>query len=946
MVRFTKTQFAVAALAVCGALPLEAQAQSTLPAPTSGELEIWFKAPLDGATVKGRLELASCYVKGRGVSRVEFFLDGATIGADGNVGDGMSCVLDTTRFANGAHKLMAIAFSSSGETYREIIDINIDNPLPSGATPPPESGELEAWFKAPLDGATVSGVLAGGESCYVKGRSVSRVQFLLDDTVLNTDTTMADGMQCVLDTTRFANGPHKLTAMAYDSSGASYREVIDINIANSAPSEEVEAWFKAPLANATVSGVLNGGESCYVRGTHVARVEFFLDGTAIGTDANVGDGMTCVLDTTKFDNGTHTLVAMAYSAGGDSYREQIPITIANSEPVPSTPAPTPGPIEAWFKAPLNGATVSGVLNGGESCYVKGYGVARVQFFLDGTALNSDTTMADGMQCVLDSTRFSDGAHQLIAMAYDADGKSYREVIDINIRNASGGDEPPPTSSLPSTGTRAVPTFESLGLYWKPDSNPGSQGCRVQYRAAGQGAWKQGLNLWYDARNAECRGSLVHLKPGTSYEVQFALPGKSWSRGLVAKTWSEAYPVARTVYVDSRSSQLDITEGGSPGGYVLYTPRPGTQATLDARNGADYNVHISAPYVIVRGFIMKGARRDAIRLSPGAHDVVIENNDISGWGRSRSGSLGVDMDSAVRAVCSSSWRLERVVVQNNRIHHPRYGSNSWDSGHPEGPQAVSFWECGGQHVIRYNAIYSSGGHYYNDAIGAGENFSARGFPYADTDIYGNRISHVYDDAIEAEGANRNVRVWGNFLDDAFVAVASTATHVGPFYVFRNVYNRGRTFGKAGHKLGYGHGRRYFFHNTLLQPSDGSGANNGIRGYTLEPMDNTVSRNNVWHVGSARDVAIGVISGDQNDFDYDLSNGSMTPYSGAERHGVVGVPVYASGHGSGASGLYQLAPGSRGYDAGVRLPNFNDAFLGAAPDMGAHEGGSSPMKFGPR
>ena len=95
-----------------------------------------------------------------------------------------------------------------------------------------------------------------------------------------------------------------------------------------------------------------------------------------------------------------------------------------------------------------------------------------------------------------------------------------------------------------------------------------------------------------------------------------------------------------------------------------------------------------------------------------------------------------------------------------------------------------------------------------------------------------------------------------------------------------------------------------------------------------------------------MAIGVIGGSLNDFNYDLSNGNMTPYSGAERNGQVGSPVYASGHGSGMSGQYQLAPMSRGYDGAARVPNFNDAFTGAGPDMGAHEAGTPAMRFGVR
>jgi hypothetical protein len=65
-------------------------------------------------------------------------------------------------------------------------------------------------------------------------------------------------------------------------------------------------------------------------------------------------------------------------------------------------------------------------------------------------------------------------------------------------------------------------------------------------------------------------------------------------------------------------------------------------------------------------------------------------------------------------------------------------------------------------------------------------------------------------------------------------------------------------------------------------------------------------------------------------------------------VVGTPIYQSGHGwsAEANGWYQLAPNSPGYDRGARIPNFNDGFTGAAPDMGAHEAGAPAMRFGTR
>jgi len=340
----------------------------------------------------------------------------------------------------------------------------------------------------------------------------------------------------------------------------------------------------------------------------------------------------------------------------------------------------------------------------------------------------------------------------------------------------------------AAAAKAVATFESLGLYWAPPSPPGPAGCKLRYRAAGESAWKEALAMWFDERDGECRGSLVHLASGTEYEVLLNASGQEVS--LKAKTWSEKFPIAKTVRLPGGSKPVDIKEGGSPQGYVLYTG-----GTIDVAGEAAHNIAISAPYVIVRGLTLKGAKQDAIRLLAGAHDVVIEDNDISEWGRLRytnsaGWKIGADMDSGIRAVCKNGPEIRRIVIQGNRIHHPRYGANSWSWGHPAGPQAITFSHCGGNHVIRHNEIYSEDGRYFNDAIGGEDNFTAAGFPNSDSDIYGNTISHAWDDAIEAEGGNRNVRIWGNYIDQTATGIATTVTHLGPVYIFRNVYNRSR------------------------------------------------------------------------------------------------------------------------------------------------------------
>ena len=521
------------------------------------------------------------------------------------------------------------------------------------------------------------------------------------------------------------------------------------------------------------------------------------------------------------------------------------------------------------------------------------------------------------------------------------------------------------AALPAHGqildTRAVPTYESVGLYW---TNPGASsaiGCEVKFRRVGETAWTQGLNMWFDARDNECRGSLVHLTQSTSYEVEMRVPGGLLppTRTVLFTTWAHQVPVSTIVTVPSGSAMLNITQGGNPvTGYVVYQGAVG--AVLDGQDAAQYNVHINASYVVLRGLVLRGAQQHAIRIAPNVTDVIIEDNDISGWGRTRGNGFGVNADSAVYAFCNSSSTLTRVTIQRNEIHDPRYTSNSWSDGHPEGPQAITLEHCPGNHVIRHNEIFSTTGRYLNDIISGSDNFSTTGFPNADTDIYGNELSHAWDDAIEAEGGNKNVRIWGNYIDRTGTGIASTVTSVGPLYMFRNVYNRSRMLAKvpldqddrqamfkAGSDASLGDGRRYIFHNTMLQASEpgaayGLGGSAGVSGTgSTRLIHNTVTRNNIWHLWRAWEAIYD--EGPDNDFGFDMYNGNP---GATIVSGIRATPAYAPGHGwqSESGGQYQLVPGTPGYDQGTRIANFNDAFVGAAPDIGAHEGGSAAMRFG--
>jgi hypothetical protein len=516
------------------------------------------------------------------------------------------------------------------------------------------------------------------------------------------------------------------------------------------------------------------------------------------------------------------------------------------------------------------------------------------------------------------------------------------------------------------GPLAIATFHCLGLYWSPPGGAADKQVLIRYRPQGDSSWNEGLPMRYnpiantDEDLTDYRGSIVHLAAGTTYELELTLAGTSTRAQLTATTWREDFPVGPTIRVGHGDQPLAITQSGTPEGYRLYD---GRGATIDVRHQHDNCVTIDASYVIVRGLKLRGAG-DAKNTSSkpigavlikGGHDIVIEDCDISDWGRlDQQRGFGFDYESAIFSRAAS---LQRLVIQRCKLHDPTFDGSSWYEPkyptHSEGPQCISLFNAGGNHVIRYNECWSDMDHMFNDIIGGGSNGSYRGSPGPDSDIYGNFVSHCWDDGLEVEGGSRNVRVWDNYITQSMMMIGNAACSIGPLYIWRNVCARSQSQPGAGGgnflKMGFADGdhwmigHMYIFHNTIFRsdewlPTGGLGGNRLVK--------HTVSRNNILHVRSPQNYsASNNRQNVENDCDYDLMNGRFP--SEQEKHGVQGEPVYAAGAGFDSAtktGSFQLVPASPGADAGEVIPNFSGAFQGSAPDMGAHQRGAPPMRFG--
>ncbi|MEM7170412.1 MAG: right-handed parallel beta-helix repeat-containing protein [Pseudomonadota bacterium] len=512
----------------------------------------------------------------------------------------------------------------------------------------------------------------------------------------------------------------------------------------------------------------------------------------------------------------------------------------------------------------------------------------------------------------------------------------------------------------------VPTFECIGITWSPAAAKSKNSVAVHYREVGHKTWRRALDLWLDNRNAEYRGSIVGLKPGTRYRIRLTQANTGTRVKTSVTTWTETrdWPIGEVIKLPARSTtRLFIQEGGTPDAYKLYEPA-GDSAEIDVQLRTNASVAIAAPYVIVRGLTLKGGVNAGVIIGSGAHDVVVEGCEISEFGVENELGWTTGNPAGVLVPTKQSG-VTRLVIQANDIHDPNGDTNAWTESrpdvsssatgfHPTGANGIFLTETKGNNVIRHNHIHSSENHYFNDGIGGSKNDSKKGAPGRDSDIYGNRVSECWDDGIEAEGGGRNVRIWGNLLNNVMVGIGHRQNRVGPSYVFRNVIRtsqfdpnsprdedrRGQFF-KAGTRFNT---RCYIFHNTIFQEFIGNqepdGSSWGIRG----GAKNLVSRNNIFHIAMVNQNAYSIRNAAANcDFDYDLFNGAIVASGSQEANGILGTPTYRKSNGPDE---YFLTGSSLGVNAGQVIPNFNDGFSGSAPDIGAFERGQKPPIYGIR
>ncbi|MBN1329336.1 MAG: S8 family serine peptidase [Candidatus Heimdallarchaeota archaeon] len=333
-------------------------------------------APLNGATVSGSVTITASATDNVGVSYVQCRIDSGTWNSDSS--SPYQWTWDTTSYSDGTHTITCAAYDAAGNSDQDSITVivdntgPVDNELTSGVTVYSSlsgTGQTEMWYiNVGPNALSMRSVLNCGTADFdLYGR-------------LNVEPTTSSyawrGYTSGGEDVTYNNpgeGTWYIMVRSYSGSGA-----YDLTVTLTYATPDTTAP-QISITSPNLGDTLNGQVTITASATDnvgVTRVEFYADGSLIGTDTS--SPYTCTLDTTTLNDGSHTLSAKAYDAAGNSNVHSITISVDNSGGTPtniiyvSSIVMTSKPVYFWIwiigydvtitvsVADINGNPVSGV----------------------------------------------------------------------------------------------------------------------------------------------------------------------------------------------------------------------------------------------------------------------------------------------------------------------------------------------------------------------------------------------------------------------------------------------------------------------------------------------------------------------------------------------------------------------------------------------------------
>src|ERR1039457_2735774 len=534
---------------------------------------------------------------------------------------------------------------------------------------------------------------------------------------------------------------------------------------------------------------------------------------------------------------------------------------------------------------------------------------------------------------------------------------------------------------PGTPMLDRPTLTALGVQLPITGDDNFNATvSVRYRPSGATVWRQALPLFRVHPEAtalwtltpQFAGSIFDLRPGTSYDIELhatdpdgpvdqiftltattrTVPGgpaapnvrnvsdaPSFFSAISSAQPGDIIQLADGVYP---VSFLYVFASGTPQNPIVIRGTSEENTILDGGNCTDCNViEIYGSYVHIERLSIRRALR-AIRFQTGGSQgnvvrrVHVYDTTLGIHGRTN----------------QKDYYIADNILEGRLAWPLTYGSDGAAHSSDDGIVVD-----GAGHVVCHNRITG-----YADALQVNQDGSRA------IDFYGNEVLYTYDDGIEMDTSEGNVRCLRNRFSNTFDTISLQPILGGPAYVIRNVIVNVAGEQMKFHALGTTPPQEpngvLVYHNTFVSPygelitcTPAASHHFWLQNNLLVgppvlqnkalmfcgPIDDGhFDYNGYWPDGGFS-FTLPVAGG------YAFSNFpsfAAMQAGGLETHGtLLSSVIFTSGligPSSFATTFFApqdvtLAPGSGAIDRGLVLPNINDGFTGAAPDLGALEVG---------
>ena len=505
---------------------------------------------------------------------------------------------------------------------------------------------------------------------------------------------------------------------------------------------------------------------------------------------------------------------------------------------------------------------------------------------------------------------------------------------------------------------------------------------ARYRADGEVSWKDALPLYrvrpevvadHDVPE-QFAGSIFDLRPGITYQIELHVTDAD---GAVDET-IVLESTTREVPEDPASPVIVPVANEAQFSAALSAAQPGHVIEL-ADGVYDGLFVITASGTAEDPIVIRGASRDGTILDGGGCEGC---NILEAYG-SYVHVERLTLRNASRAMRFQGDGAVGNVARRLHVHDVTLGigtrTNQLDfylcDNLLEGPLVWPhvYFDDGGLYSNVDGILVQGDGHVvcHNELIGFGDAIKNSQAGARSLDFYGNEVLSAYDNGVELDYGEGNVRAMRNRFTNNFVPTSFQPVQGGPAYLLRNVAVNVSHEQMKFHGVGGATGPSgvLAYHNTFVSPAEALIVEAGVASHYFEVGGNLfvgpsspAGRVVNWDAPIDNGTFDGNGYFPDGVFRFEFRPDPATDYpsfaalqaGGVETSGrILTQPIFASGLVPPPSYATTMAAqdvtldaSSNAVDAGATLSNLNDTFTGAAPDLGALELGCPLPVYGIR